>query len=400
MNEVKKCSISGIAFTLDTDAYEELTRYLKSLNDSYADNPDGKEIIADIEARIAELILSAQENTHVVGLPLVRNIIGQLGSAEDIHEGSEEEPRATHTHTERFPKRLYRNMSGAKLGGVCSGLSSYFNIDVAYIRLAVFSLPLLGIFFDIVGLESLSHLFLQSFSLVILLYIAMWFVIPTARTARQKLEMEGQPITTKTVAAMASETDADRTAKPLIAEAVSLLGRVILVLLKLFAGFIIFLLTITAFALISGFVTILSSGMFFSTPITCSPLVALLATAAAFLPIVILLYIIGAWLISRRSSGKVTLILFLLWVINLGALIFFGAREMNAEHLPLHHFDKLRIEYNYNSHHNEQSDEEIMKQLESQFEQCEAIEHPVTDPAKGNTPKKENSLAKGDATKK
>ena len=31
MKEVKKCSISGIAFTLDADAYALLSRYLDSL---------------------------------------------------------------------------------------------------------------------------------------------------------------------------------------------------------------------------------------------------------------------------------------------------------------------------------------------------------------------------------
>jgi len=35
MNEVKKCSISGVAFTLDIDAYEELERYLESLRQAY-----------------------------------------------------------------------------------------------------------------------------------------------------------------------------------------------------------------------------------------------------------------------------------------------------------------------------------------------------------------------------
>lgn len=31
MKEVKKCSISGVAFTMDADAYEALETYLESL---------------------------------------------------------------------------------------------------------------------------------------------------------------------------------------------------------------------------------------------------------------------------------------------------------------------------------------------------------------------------------
>ena len=71
MKEVKKCSISGIAFTLDIDAHTLLEEYLDSLKRAYADTPDGNEIVADIEARIAELILSRQENTQVVDAPLI-----------------------------------------------------------------------------------------------------------------------------------------------------------------------------------------------------------------------------------------------------------------------------------------------------------------------------------------
>ncbi|WP_302576624.1 hypothetical protein [Alistipes finegoldii] len=109
MKEVKKCSISGVAFTMDTDAYQELEAYLESLKKTYKETPDGAEIVADIEARIAELILSAQDSTRVVEKPLILNIIRQMGTAEDI---SEEEPdeapksrasRAVSTATPKTP---------------------------------------------------------------------------------------------------------------------------------------------------------------------------------------------------------------------------------------------------------------------------------------------------------
>ncbi|MBQ1204636.1 MAG: hypothetical protein IIX66_01940, partial [Alistipes sp.] len=74
MNEVKKCSLSGIAFSMDIEAYNELNNYLTALKKNYKDSPDGAEIVADIEARVVELILSTQDNTRVVELPLVKNI--------------------------------------------------------------------------------------------------------------------------------------------------------------------------------------------------------------------------------------------------------------------------------------------------------------------------------------
>lgn len=41
-------------------------------------------------------------------------------------------------------KRLFRNTSDAKLGGVCSGLGDYFNIDPVIIRLAFLLLIFAG----------------------------------------------------------------------------------------------------------------------------------------------------------------------------------------------------------------------------------------------------------------
>ena len=89
MNEVKKCSISSIAFTMEADAYATLHEYIETLKKSYRDDKDGDEIIADIEARIAELILTTQDNNKIVEKPLIDNIIAQLGSAEAISEESD-----------------------------------------------------------------------------------------------------------------------------------------------------------------------------------------------------------------------------------------------------------------------------------------------------------------------
>ena len=44
MKEVKKCSISGVAFTMDADAYEALETYLESLKTTYKDTADGRKV--------------------------------------------------------------------------------------------------------------------------------------------------------------------------------------------------------------------------------------------------------------------------------------------------------------------------------------------------------------------
>lgn len=189
MKEVKKCSISGVAFTLDADAYEELSAYLESLKRSYRESPDGAEIVADIEARIAELILSVQDNARVVEKPLIMNIIRQMGSAEDISESTDAdlEPEAP-----RIPRRLYRDTENAKLGGVCAGIGRYFNLDPVWVRLALFLPLLLACFGSVPFLRWFSPLFGNLFGIFLICYFIMWFAVPAARSARQKLEMNGE----------------------------------------------------------------------------------------------------------------------------------------------------------------------------------------------------------------
>ena len=136
MNEIKKCSLAGIGLTFEKVAYERLNDYLESLKKAYKGNADSEEILADIEARIVELILSAQSDVqNVVCLPLVENIIAQLGSPEDISgEEQSEQPKDV-----RIPRRLYRDLENSKLGGVCAGLAKYFKVEAVWLRLAMAS---------------------------------------------------------------------------------------------------------------------------------------------------------------------------------------------------------------------------------------------------------------------
>jgi phage shock protein PspC (stress-responsive transcriptional regulator) len=57
-------------------------------------------------------------------------------------------------------KRLYRSESDRKIAGICGGLAEYFEIDPVIIRVLFVALAL--------GVGS-----------GVLLYIIMWFIIPT-----------------------------------------------------------------------------------------------------------------------------------------------------------------------------------------------------------------------------
>ncbi len=329
MNEVKKCSISGVAFTLDNDAYEELERYIESLRQAYKNSPDGAEIIADIEARIAELILSAQDGGRVVEKPLVLNIIRQLGSAQDISEKEENPDADLQSESPRIPRRLYRDIENAKLGGVCAGLGRYFGIDAVWIRLGVFLPILLKIVF---GSYSwfFGNVFGNIFGVFLLCYLVMWFAVPVARSARQKLEMNGDPITTQSVAdtTAAAANDVDSKAKSVVAETVSVFGKVVLILLKLFAGLLVFGLICAACALIVGLISVAVGGYEFLhlSPDEYSIWLPITGILVVLVPVFLLIYVLMCLIASRKPGGKTILATFLLWIVTIIACVVFAIR--------------------------------------------------------------------------
>ena len=331
MNEVKKCSLSGVAFTMDIDAYETLDEYIGTLKKSYADSADGAEIVADIEARIAELILSVQDNTRVVNLPLILDIIHQMGSAEDI---SDTDP-AGDRRGPRIPRRLYRDTENAKLGGVCSGIGKYFDIDPSWARLALFLPLLLTCMQTIPVLRWLGPTMGNLFGVFIICYLIMWFTVPAARTARQKLEMNGERITERsirqTTERTASDGDPDSRAKPLVAQAVSSIGQIVLILCKLLAGAVVFGLILTACMLIIGLFAIAVGGrdMLIMSDVLggINLWIPILGIIVALLLVILLIYVTMCMIASRKPGGKTILGIFLVWILCIVALGCLAVRE-------------------------------------------------------------------------
>ncbi len=269
MKKSVNVSIAGIAFVLDAEAYKLLKDYTVKIELGYRENPDGAEILSDIEARIAELILSRQSAETMVTEPLIREVIDQLGLPDDLKTVSETEIEGTpEPQDESIPHRLYRNPDGAKLGGVCSGLAAYFAVEPVMVRLAFVAplllLPISGILFPFAA-GFLGTLFGVSF----MLYFILWFAIPKAKTPRQKLEMQGKKVTASSIHntlheeinTIAPSPKSERSAS-VLAEFIYVLGRIALFCIKAVAILIAFGLIIGVIALIVGTVT--ASAWFFS----------------------------------------------------------------------------------------------------------------------------------------
>jgi phage shock protein PspC (stress-responsive transcriptional regulator) len=97
-------------------------------------------------------------------------------------------------------KRLYRNADDKVIGGVASGISAYFHIDVWIPRL-IFALPLiLGIITSVFrntwfDFDPAPVFLTGGFGgTLFITYIILWMVLPEAATASEKLEMRGEKV--------------------------------------------------------------------------------------------------------------------------------------------------------------------------------------------------------------
>ncbi|MBO5771649.1 MAG: PspC domain-containing protein [Alistipes sp.] len=336
MNEITNCSISGIAFTFDNEAYARLQAYLDSLAAAYADNPDKEEILADIEARIAELILSTQsDSSQSVALPLVENIIAQLGSAEEISDSDDNTPKGA--KEARIPRRLYRDMSNSKLGGVCAGLARYFNMDPSIVRLLLF-VPLIGSFAGVIPLvgSAIATFSINLFLILILSYVIMWFAVPAAISARQKLEMDGQRSTASAIANHPSATT-EQKAKSTLAKVVHFLGRALLIMLKIVVGIIIVPLAITSIGLIivalaglfgifSDLINVGNLGEIGSILGDSGNIFMMMLIALALIPLISTIYLFVMLIIERRPKWWTLAVVFIMWILLLACTLFTGVK--------------------------------------------------------------------------
>ena len=84
-------------------------------------------------------------------------------------------------------KKLYRDIDAKIIGGVCSGLSHYFGINV-WIPRILFLIPIISMI-----LES-NDIAIRIWPGSFLVYIIFWLVMPVAKSTSEKLEMKGEKV--------------------------------------------------------------------------------------------------------------------------------------------------------------------------------------------------------------
>ncbi|MDL2241352.1 DUF2807 domain-containing protein [Bacteroidales bacterium OttesenSCG-928-L03] len=189
MKKTVTVNLNGRVFTMDEDAYLLLDKYLDNLRIHFRKEEDPKEIIADFEARIEELLSEKlQGRKQIITIGDVEEVIRLMGNPSDFSEIEEEDnnPKKEREPQVESKKRLFRNPDDKMLGGLCSGVAAFVGCDAWIVR--VLALLLLIITYG-------------SFAIV---YIILWLLIPQARTAEEKLQMRGKPITVENIGKVVS----------------------------------------------------------------------------------------------------------------------------------------------------------------------------------------------------
>ena len=180
MEKTLTINISGTVFHIEEDAYELLQKYTTSLKNYFGKDDEGKEIIADIEARIAEIFTEKTSvKNQAITLEWVEELIETLGTPENFsEEAGEEEPLAGQKSHKR---KLYRDPEQTVIAGVCGGLAAYFSMDPVVIRLIAVLLAMV------------------TSGAGVLVYALLWIIVPKAVSTTQKLEMKGEEVTVKNI---------------------------------------------------------------------------------------------------------------------------------------------------------------------------------------------------------
>lgn len=173
MKKTLTINLAGFVFHVEEDAYATLENYINSIHQYFKSFEGSKEIIQDIESRIAEKFFDIRENekTEAITKEHVDALIASLGTVADFKEyemgeKADEEQEQANTQANPSKKAFRRDLSRKKIGGVAAGLANYLEVDPLWVRLVL----VIGFF----GLIPLLH-----FSNVIFLgYIICWIAIP------------------------------------------------------------------------------------------------------------------------------------------------------------------------------------------------------------------------------
>ncbi len=198
MKEITRIHLVSVPFNIEIEANNQLGDYIQDITKALGADKDA---IREIELRIVELLEErGVKQDGIITIDDFNSIKTQLG---DPVVFSDDEQISEEQSTEKPKKQLMRDLKNAKIGGVFAGLANYLNIDVSIVRIVGVSL----IFFTA--------------GFIIPIYIAIWLIVPAAKTAADRLIMSGQKVNLST---LKEESDIEPGQSTLFAKAARLLA--------------------------------------------------------------------------------------------------------------------------------------------------------------------------------
>lgn len=190
MKKVIEVSIGGTNFTMEDDAYFRLKDYLKRFEETIPDKQEAREVMEDVEARVAEILQKEMKySNQVVDMKQVQTVIDHLGEVDSKSSEQETEYKnykSSDKEYTRGDKRMYRDIDEKMVSGVCSGLALYLGIDVTIIRVIFAATSFL-------------------YGTAVLVYCVLWIVMPRAISVAQKLELRGYAPTAENIRRFTSQ---------------------------------------------------------------------------------------------------------------------------------------------------------------------------------------------------
>lgn len=189
MNKTLSIGLAGFSFTIEEHAYIKLSDYLAALRGAL-EASEADEVMHDIEIRMVEIFKDTLGKREVINDSDVEKVITLIGKPEQIEEQeeayfSEKSSRKNYSGAAGFAgvKQLFRDPEKQKIAGVCAGLAHYVGMDVSAMRSIWLGIAILGVFTAAI-----------STTLIGLIYVILWIVLPKAETATDFLKMKGKPM--------------------------------------------------------------------------------------------------------------------------------------------------------------------------------------------------------------
>jgi len=178
MKDITRIHIAKVPYSIELTAKKNLKKYIEEL-ELYTGDHD---VIDDIEIRITELLEERGiKKDDVISDEDITAIRQLLGEPKDFMTDDATLDVNAEIIEKQGQRKLYRNLETAVIGGVLSGIATFFKINPLWVRLAFVFLTFV------------------SAGLSVLFYAVLWLIVPPARTAAEKLQAAGRPVTLSSI---------------------------------------------------------------------------------------------------------------------------------------------------------------------------------------------------------